>query len=179
MPPPSHQTLRIKRGRHRDPEDGASVMELAAMLAGEPFSDHPRCASPVVGELLRTYNDVIDDARRQTLYRCAAEVVGSRASRAIEQARVRACEQWVDSVLDERHRSRWGRWRLRRAARRHALAGAACTAARVGATLAAQDGDVGHARTLAFVDSLLSISRATAADASTDPRHPVGVAGAC
>jgi len=41
MGPVTHQTIRLSRGKHSSPEEGACVMELASMLAGEPFSDHP------------------------------------------------------------------------------------------------------------------------------------------
>ena len=75
----SHQTVRLSQGKHRGPDHGACVMELASMLAGEPFSDRPRCVDPVIAGFLRTYNDGIDESRRQDLYPLASEVVGSRA----------------------------------------------------------------------------------------------------
>jgi hypothetical protein len=34
------------RGQHANPERGVCVMELASMLAGEPFTDHPRSVCP-------------------------------------------------------------------------------------------------------------------------------------
>jgi len=61
------------------------------MLADEPFSDRPATASPVVAALLRTYNDGLDDERRQDLYPLAALVVGSASTRAIEEERVNRC----------------------------------------------------------------------------------------
>jgi hypothetical protein len=39
MSPVSHQTIKLSKGKHRAPEDGACVMELASMLAGESFTD--------------------------------------------------------------------------------------------------------------------------------------------
>jgi hypothetical protein len=65
-------------------------MELASMLAGESFSDHPRTACPVVSMVLRCYNDGIDDERRDDLYWCASAVVGTRSpgSRAVRTERV-------------------------------------------------------------------------------------------
>lgn len=86
-------------------------MELASMLAGEPFSDHPSCACPVVSTLLRTYNDRLDDEQRQQLFPLASRVVGTRGSQATTQLRYRALAQWCTS----RHSSlpRWRRW-LRR-----------------------------------------------------------------
>jgi len=46
--PANHQTIKLSKGRHRGPEDGACAMELASMLAGEPFSDHPDSVCPVI-----------------------------------------------------------------------------------------------------------------------------------
>jgi hypothetical protein len=66
-------------------------MELASMLADEPFSDRPASASPVIAALLRTYNDGLDDGRRQELYPLAALVVGSLGSRAVEEERASRC----------------------------------------------------------------------------------------
>jgi len=76
MTPVTHQTVKLSKGRHDSPDEGACVMELASMLAGEPFSDHPASVCPVIGSCLRAYNDWIDDDRRQDLYRYAAKVVG-------------------------------------------------------------------------------------------------------
>ena len=72
MSPATYQTVKLSKGKHISPDDGACVMELASMLAGEPFSDHPRCACPVIGSFLRAYNDSVDDDRRQDLYAYAS-----------------------------------------------------------------------------------------------------------
>jgi hypothetical protein len=72
-------------------------MELASMLAGEPFSDHPRSVCPVIGAFLRAYNDGLPDDRRQDLYEYAAKVVGSDSTRATRRARARLCLEWVAS----------------------------------------------------------------------------------
>ena len=77
MHSPNHQTVELTRGRHSSPEHGVCVMELASMLAGEPFSDHPRSVSPTIAAVLRGYNDMLDDDRRRDLYAYAAEVVGT------------------------------------------------------------------------------------------------------
>jgi hypothetical protein len=84
----SHQTVTLGRGRHSDPSKGACVMELASMLAGERFSDHPRSVCPVIARYLRALNDGLDDERRQGLYGLAANVVGTAGSRR-ERARRR------------------------------------------------------------------------------------------
>ncbi len=72
MSPPTCQTTRLSQGKHTSPEEGACVMELASMLAGERFSDHPAWACPVIGSFLRAYNDPIDDLHRQDLYATAS-----------------------------------------------------------------------------------------------------------
>jgi hypothetical protein len=108
MSPASHQTVRLSQGKHRDPDHGACVMELSSMLAGEPFSDRPRCVDPVIAGFLRTYNDGIDDERRQDLYPFAAAVVGTRAVAGVQAERARMCLRWAQSRHGE----------LRRGARR-------------------------------------------------------------
>jgi hypothetical protein len=87
----THQTIRLGRGAHGSPEQGACVMELASMLAGEKFTDSPKSVSPVITRFLRAYNDRLDDERRQALYGYAARVVGTRASRAVERTRAALC----------------------------------------------------------------------------------------
>jgi hypothetical protein len=65
------------------------VMELSSMLAGERFTDRPKSVCPLIGAVLRTYNDAVDDSRRQDLYRFAAEAVGTRGDHALERARAK------------------------------------------------------------------------------------------
>ena len=91
-----YQTVRLSRGKHSSPDEGACVMELASMLAGERFSDRPRSVSPVIAAFLRGYNDLVDERRRQDLIRYAAEAVGTAASEEVEHARVRRLVQWAD-----------------------------------------------------------------------------------
>ncbi|MBV8943109.1 MAG: hypothetical protein JO240_15380, partial [Solirubrobacterales bacterium] len=95
---PSHQTVRLTAGRHRSPRFGACVMELASMLAEEPFSDRPRNASPVIAAFLRTYNDGLDDERRQDLYPLASLIVGSASRRAVERERASRCLEFACSL---------------------------------------------------------------------------------
>jgi hypothetical protein len=70
-------------------------MELASMLAGEPFSDDPRAVSRLLGAFLRTYNDAITDDRRQQLYPVASLVVGSAGGRHVERLRANLCRRWL------------------------------------------------------------------------------------
>lgn len=107
--PQSHQTIKLSRGKHRSPSEGACVMELASMLAGERFNDHPLSVCPVIGSVLRTYNDSVDDDARQRLYRYASRVVGSRAEPEVERARAAHLLTWAREVQGWR----WGGFLLR------------------------------------------------------------------
>src|SRR3954469_22253463 len=87
----SHQVARLARGRHASPDAGVCAMELASMLAHEPFSDRSPSISPTIGAFLRTYNDGVDDDRRQALYSVAAAVVGTASKRSVERERINRC----------------------------------------------------------------------------------------
>jgi hypothetical protein len=116
MPPINYQTIKLSRGRHSSPEHGACVMELASMLAGESFTDHPRSVSRPIASFLRGYNDLVDDRRREDLYRFASQAVGTVASGAVEEARVARLLAWGDELWVRRAaRSLLERLRFRRA----------------------------------------------------------------
>ncbi|WP_211754370.1 hypothetical protein [Nocardioides gansuensis] len=68
----------LSRGRHRTPRRGACFMELASVLAGERWSDHPACTHPLLAELAREVNDHTSDAARQQLAPLIPSVVGRR-----------------------------------------------------------------------------------------------------
>lgn len=148
----SHQTVRLSRGKHGSPHEGACVMELASMLAGEPFSDRPRSVCTVIGAFLRIYNDRLDDERRQDLYAYAAKVVGTSASADVVMARARACDEFASSIGARRTGLR--RW-LRPGRR---AVSATPSAAGVGAARAiARITDEMHGRALAHIDLLISL----------------------
>ena len=66
----------LSRGHHRSPRRGACFMELASLLAGERWSDHPACTHPVLAELARQVNDRTHDDGRQALLPMVPSVVG-------------------------------------------------------------------------------------------------------
>ncbi len=105
MSPVSYQTIKLSKGKHTGPEDGACVMELASMLAGEPFTDHPASVCPVIGSFLRSYNDTIDSDRREALYEYASKVVGSRGCVKTQQARAARLAEWAEDI--QRRRRTW------------------------------------------------------------------------
>lgn len=102
MSPVTHQTIKLSKGKHSAPEDGACVMELASMLAGESFTDHPQSVCPAIGSFLRAYNDSIDDTRRQDLYAYASMVVGTRASSEVERQRAERLAAWAAELRPRR-----------------------------------------------------------------------------
>jgi hypothetical protein len=164
MSPVSHQTIKLAKGKHSSPDEGACVMELSSMLAGEPFSDHPASACPVIASLLRAYNDSVGDERRQDLYTYAAKVVGSRASLDVQRERAERVTAWA---LDM-HQRRWNRFLplsrlraigLRRQPSVHAIGTYAVHTI-------SKHTDQTHARALDLVDELLAIG--------TPPSRPLG-----
>lgn len=66
----------LSRGKHRSPRKGACFMELASYLAGEPWSDHPRCTHPLLAVLARAVNDHVSDAGRPRLAPLIPRVIG-------------------------------------------------------------------------------------------------------
>lgn len=83
------------------------------MLAEEPFSDEPRCVCPVIAEFLRTYNDQVDDARRQDLYAYASLVVDTRHDHSSERRRANLClEWWLAASAPRRSQLRRFLWML-------------------------------------------------------------------
>jgi hypothetical protein len=70
-------------------------MELASMLAGERFGDRPVSVCPVIGAILRAYNDNVDDRRRQDLYRFAADAVDTRRDYHAQRRRADVALEWA------------------------------------------------------------------------------------
>lgn len=68
----------LSRGKHRNPRKGACFMELASVLADEPWSDAPRCTHPLLASLARLVNDASSDDSRSELAVLVPDVVGVR-----------------------------------------------------------------------------------------------------
>lgn len=177
MPPISHQTVKLSRGRHSSPEHGACVMELASMLAGESFSDHPGSVCPAIAGFLRSYNDSIDDRRRQDLYPYAARVVGSRSTATVERERARRLLQWSSQMQRSRG---WSRFmfpnRLGPAVLQSQFDPE--TAGAHAAKSIRKHTDASHAAVLALVDELLAMEpRDAGPSARSREELALGVAG--
>ena len=88
------ETLELKSGGHKYPEDGMCIMEAAAYFANEPFSDHPACVCPTLGAFLRNWNDSVDNATRQRLKPYISRVIGT-AGDGNEIRRAWMCMDWL------------------------------------------------------------------------------------
>jgi hypothetical protein len=98
-------TLKLAAGGHHSFEEGVCVMEAVAWIAGEPFSDHPKCASPVIATFMRQWNDDLDDDGRQMLKPLIPKLVGTAvavqydaAGRKVEDRRGWMCADWLVRV---------------------------------------------------------------------------------
>jgi hypothetical protein len=77
------------------------IMEAVAYMAGEPWSDSPACASPVISAFLRSWNDGLSDDDRDRLLPAAVWVprlVGSRGDDAAEERRAYLALDWLIRV---------------------------------------------------------------------------------
>jgi len=89
-------TLTIKSGGHGESEQQFCVMEAVAYIAGEPWSDRPQCACPVIAAFLRNWNDRIrdDEERTRLLKPLIVKLVGTKATKDVERRRVVMLVDW-------------------------------------------------------------------------------------
>jgi hypothetical protein len=90
-------TLTLKRGAHDDPGQGMCLLEAVSYFAAEPFTDHPKCVSPVLGAFGRAWNDALDDTTRQRLRPYIPLMVGT-AGDGHDQARAWLLTDWLARV---------------------------------------------------------------------------------
>jgi len=90
----------LRVGRHQHPDDGMCLMEYVSMLAGEAFTDAPRCTDPLVAQLAWLVNDNVGEVARSSLIGMAPRLAAlPRAERPGAPAIVLAA---LDVVLRER-----------------------------------------------------------------------------
>jgi hypothetical protein len=92
-------SLRLEPGSHASPGDGVCIVELASLMGGERFSDHPGCVCEVIAAFLRGWNDRSSHADRQRLRPYAARIVGSRAEGSVTRTRRDICLSWAGADL--------------------------------------------------------------------------------
>ena len=67
--------------------DTACIMNMVAYVAGEPWSDHPECACPVLTKMAISLNDRLDDEQRQKLAPLIPLLAGTKGTRDDQKAR--------------------------------------------------------------------------------------------
>ncbi len=87
----------FSEGSHRDRSNGMCVMEVAAWVAGEPHSDHPKCVSKVIGAFMRNWNDSLRSPaeRKRLLGPLLKPTLKTAANDAVEECRARMCDDWM------------------------------------------------------------------------------------
>ena len=90
-------TIVLYRGSHNAGNE-MCAMEAVAFVAGEAWSDHPACASEVIGRFLRCWNDDLNADGRQILLPYIRRIVGTRAGPEIERQRQWMCTDWLVRV---------------------------------------------------------------------------------
>jgi hypothetical protein len=66
----------LSRGKHKNPSRGACFLEYTALLAGEPFTDAPRCVDRELAAVLRHANDTLCEADRPRLVPLLGRAIG-------------------------------------------------------------------------------------------------------
>lgn len=80
----------LSPGKHRSPRAGGCFMEIASFLAGDRWSDHPRCTDPALAELARCVNDVLPDSARSRLSPMIPSVIGTGQRSGADRSRIAA-----------------------------------------------------------------------------------------
>src|SRR3954451_12603858 len=80
----------LSPGKHRSPRSGGCFMEIASFLAGDRWSDHPKCSDPALAELGRCVNDVMPDSARSRLSPMIPSVIGTGGRSTAERMRIAA-----------------------------------------------------------------------------------------
>lgn len=93
--------LVLAQGAHTGNDGAMCVMEAVAWLAGEPWTDRPACASPVIAAYCRILNDIDGEPGktiRQRLVPYIPGLIGSYGTPDVEQRRGYLAADWAVRV---------------------------------------------------------------------------------
>ena len=83
-------------GKHKAYSKKMCAMEAVAYISGEPWSDAPACASPVIAAFVRRWNNALPDAdRTRLLLPLVPEIVGTRTTDADDVTRAWMATDWL------------------------------------------------------------------------------------
>ena len=90
-------TFKFDKGSHKSIEAGMCATEMASWIAGEPWSDYPKCVSPVIASFMQSWNDDIidDDERTALLADLVPLTVGTANGKEVEERRAFMCMDWI------------------------------------------------------------------------------------
>ena len=75
-------------------------MELVSYVAGEPWSDAPQCACPVITAFMVSWNDSLPDADRTRLLKPLIPlIIGTRSTKEVEERRSYMALDWLIRVF--------------------------------------------------------------------------------
>ncbi len=90
--------LPLLKGSHAPPNGTKEfcVLEAVAYVAGEPHSDSPACASPIIASFLRSWNDSMSDEDRNRLLKpLIPKLVGTNNNHGAEDRRAWMIVDWL------------------------------------------------------------------------------------
>ena len=173
-----YNEIKLEKGSHQA-GNAACLMEMTALLAGEPHTDHPQCACPVITVFAMRLNDVLPDDLRQMLKPYAPAFINTRDGHAPARAEYLALRAvnvfapfWLRLSGDpelEKHAKRCESARTRAEAKQAILAAAAAAAAAAYAAYAAASAAyaAASAASAAYAAASAAYAAATAAVAAT------------
>ena len=90
----------LSSGDHGGIDEGMCVMEAVAYVAGEPWSDAPACACPVITAFMVSWNDSLpsNEDRDRLLKPLIPSIVGTRSTPEVEQRRATMAADWLIRV---------------------------------------------------------------------------------
>ena len=87
-------TIFLEKGKHTSPEEGMCLLEAVSYIAGEDFTDRPKCVSPVLAEFGRILNDFLSDDARQQLIPLIPKLIGTLNPEQDQRDGLR-CAHWL------------------------------------------------------------------------------------